>query len=179
MSRKSIAIIGAGIAGLATGTYAQMNGYDSVIFEMHDKPGGLCTSWKRKGYAIDGCIHHLAGSGPKSDVHRVWRELGAADTQDFIFYDEIVQVEADGHVFTVHSDIDRLEQHMKEIAPEDSGTIDEYIAAAQAFTRIDLLAFPLYSSWEIARKALPVLPVMGKYGKLLWSSSQRGSRIRS
>lgn len=143
MSRKSIVIIGAGIAGLAAGSYARMNGYDSVIFEMHDKPGGVCTSWKRKGYTIDGCIHHLAGSGPKSEVHQVWRELGAADPQDFVFYDEIVQVEADGLALTVHSDIDRLERHMKEIAPEDADTIDEYVAAARAFTRIDLLAFPL------------------------------------
>jgi phytoene dehydrogenase-like protein len=166
MSRKSIVIIGAGIAGLAAGSYARMNGYDSVIFEMHDKPGGVCTSWKRKGYTIDGCIQHLAGSGPKSEVHQVWRELGAADPQDFVFYDEIVQVEADGLALTVHSDIDRLERHMKEIAPEDADTIDEYVAAARAFTRIDLLAFPLLSPWEVARKALPVLPLMGKYGKL-------------
>jgi len=164
VSRKSIAIIGAGIAGLAAGCYAQMNGYESVIFEMHDKPGGLCTSWKRKGYTIDGCIHHLAGSGPGSEVYTLWRELGAADTQEFIFYDEIVQVEAGGHLLTVYSDIDRLEQHMKEIAPEDSRTIDEYTGAARAFTRIDLLSFPLLKPREIAWKSLPALPVMVKYG---------------
>jgi len=32
---------------------------------MHDKPGGLCTSWKRKGFKIDGCIHWLVGSSPE------------------------------------------------------------------------------------------------------------------
>lgn len=164
MSRKSIAIIGAGIAGLAAGSYAQMNGYDSVIFELHDKPGGLCTSWKRKGYTIDGCIHHLAGLKPSSEIHKVWQELGLADTQDFIFFDEIVQVEADGQALTIYSDIDRLEQHMKAISPEDSEAIDEYVAAARAFTRIDLLAFPILSTWDIARKFLPVFPLMGKYG---------------
>ena len=54
---KSIIIIGAGIAGLSAGCYGQMNGYRTQIFEMGTKPGGLCTSWKRKGYTIDGCIH--------------------------------------------------------------------------------------------------------------------------
>ncbi|MCK4323768.1 MAG: NAD(P)/FAD-dependent oxidoreductase, partial [Armatimonadetes bacterium] len=54
---KSIIIIGAGIAGLSAGCYARMNGYRTTIFEMHDKPGGLCTSWKRRGYTIDGCLH--------------------------------------------------------------------------------------------------------------------------
>jgi phytoene dehydrogenase-like protein len=33
-------IIGGGIAGLATGCYARMNGYDIKIFEMHNLPGG-------------------------------------------------------------------------------------------------------------------------------------------
>ncbi|HUU64217.1 MAG TPA: NAD(P)-binding protein [Dehalococcoidia bacterium] len=58
---KSIIIIGAGIAGMAAGCYGQMNGYRSRIFEMHDKLGGLCTAWERKGYTIDGCLHWLVG----------------------------------------------------------------------------------------------------------------------
>jgi monoamine oxidase len=37
----SIIIIGAGLAGLSTGCYAQMNGYQSYIFEHHDRPGGV------------------------------------------------------------------------------------------------------------------------------------------
>jgi len=45
---NSIIIIGAGFAGLAAGIYAQMNGFRSQIFEMHNLPGGLCTSWKKK-----------------------------------------------------------------------------------------------------------------------------------
>src|SRR3989304_2375133 len=51
---QSIIIIGAGIAGLSAGCYGQMNGYKTRIFELHDKPGGLCTAWKRKGYTFDG-----------------------------------------------------------------------------------------------------------------------------
>jgi phytoene dehydrogenase-like protein len=39
--KKSIIIIGAGLAGLSTGCYGQMNGYRSTIFEMHDKAGGV------------------------------------------------------------------------------------------------------------------------------------------
>ena len=33
MTEKSLIIIGAGLAGLSTGCYAQMNGYQSHIFE--------------------------------------------------------------------------------------------------------------------------------------------------
>jgi len=52
-------IIGAGLAGLSTGCYAQMNGYESRIFEHHTKPGGVAAVWKRGDYLIDGGIHFL------------------------------------------------------------------------------------------------------------------------
>ena len=64
---RSVMIIGAGIAGLSAGIYAQLNGYRSRIYEMHSLPGGLMTAWKRKGYTMDGCIHWLTGSSPKSN----------------------------------------------------------------------------------------------------------------
>jgi phytoene dehydrogenase-like protein len=47
--KKNIKIIGAGISGLSAGCYLQMNGYETEIFEMNTIPGGLCTSWERKG----------------------------------------------------------------------------------------------------------------------------------
>jgi phytoene dehydrogenase-like protein len=53
LATKSLIIIGAGLAGLATGCYGQMNGYATKIFEMQEKPGGVCVSWKRKGYIFD------------------------------------------------------------------------------------------------------------------------------
>jgi len=46
-----------GMAGLSTGCYLQINGYETQIFEMSQSPGGLCTSWKRKEYVFDGYIH--------------------------------------------------------------------------------------------------------------------------
>ncbi|CAG0990724.1 MAG: hypothetical protein MPEBLZ_02215 [Candidatus Methanoperedens nitroreducens] len=59
MTNKSIIIIGAGLAGLSTGCYSQMNGYQTHIFVHHTKPGGVATCWKSKGYTIDGGIHFL------------------------------------------------------------------------------------------------------------------------
>jgi len=48
---KKICIIGAGITGLSIGCYAQMNGYDSEIYEMHNTPGGgvpMCMAQARR-----------------------------------------------------------------------------------------------------------------------------------
>jgi len=82
---KKIAIIGAGIAGLSTGCYGQMNGFETEIFEMNSLPGRLCTSWKRKDYTIDGCIYHLPGATPSSKLYEMWKELGAIEDNRILF----------------------------------------------------------------------------------------------
>lgn len=118
MSDKSLIIIGGGIAGLSAGCYGRMNGFRTRIFEMHKKSGGLCTSWKRAGYTIDGCIHWLVGSSPATSFYRMWEELGAVQGRTMVDFDEYMSFEGvDGQRFIVYTDIDRLEAHMKEIAP--------------------------------------------------------------
>jgi phytoene dehydrogenase-like protein len=131
---KSIIIIGAGIAGLSAGCYARMNGYKTRIFELDTRPGGMCTSWKRKGYTIDGCFEFLWGSGPGNNAYLFWQELGALQGREIVHADEWTRVEwKDGKSFVFHTDMARLEQDMKKLAPEDTALIDELIAAARAF----------------------------------------------
>jgi len=125
---KTIIIIGAGFAGLGAGIYAQMNGYKTQIFEMHDKPGGLCTSWKRKGYIFDGCIHWLVGSNPESGFNQYWQEVGIAQKSQIINMEEYMRFEGtDGRTLIFYSDIDRLEKHLLEFSPSDKEAIKEFI----------------------------------------------------
>ncbi|RPI50195.1 MAG: NAD(P)/FAD-dependent oxidoreductase, partial [Chloroflexi bacterium] len=97
----SVAIIGAGIAGLAAGCYLQMNGYETEVFEAHYVPGGLCTGWKRGapgtsgGYTFDGCLHWLLGSGPASPFYDMWRELVDMSAVRFVHHDLRMDIELD------------------------------------------------------------------------------------
>jgi len=139
MVEKSIIIIGAGIAGLSAGCYGQMNGYRTHIFEMHDKPGGVCTSWQKEGYTISNCIHWVMGLGPGSKFYRIWEELGTVQGRKMVNYDVVKRVEgSDGRTFIIYTDIDRLEQHMKELAPEDKDVIEEFIKGIRTCTRYDM-----------------------------------------
>ncbi len=135
----TIIIIGAGIAGLAAGCYAQMNGYQSQIFELHSLPGGLCTSWVRKGYTFDGCIHYLFGSGEGQPFNQVWQELGAFPGQGFVDHEELIRITgAGGRTLVVYSDPDRLEAHLLQHSPADRGPIRDLCSAVRAFTRFDM-----------------------------------------
>lgn len=174
MDQKLISIIGAGIAGLSAGCYGQMNGYRTQIFEMHDKPGGLCTSWKRKGYTIDGCLQWLAGSNPAGNFYRIWEELGAVQGRRMINHDEYMRIEsADGKVFILYTDIDRLEQHMYELAPQDKDVIKKFIKGIRTFTHFDFpieKAPELYGPLDYLKMMFKMLPFMMAMRK--WKTGQ-------
>ena len=143
---KSIAIIGGGIAGLSAGCYGRMNDYRTTIFEMQSKPGGLCTSWKRKGYTVDGCIHWLFGTSPDSDMYRIWAELGAVQGRKMVHHDCAARIERpDGKALTLHAGVDELERHMLELAPEDARTIRRLTKNIRKFTRFEM---DMDKAWE-------------------------------
>lgn len=126
MQDNTLIVIGGGFAGLSAGIYAQMNGYQAQIFEMHSLPGGLCTAWKRKGYTIDGCVHWLVGSSPESGMHRFWQEVGVAQESEFIDMDEYMRYEGeDGRTLILYTNVDRLEEHLLALSPEDAEPIGE------------------------------------------------------
>ncbi|MBN1224759.1 MAG: NAD(P)/FAD-dependent oxidoreductase [Candidatus Aminicenantes bacterium] len=147
MPEKSIIVIGAGIAGLSAGCYGRMNGYRVRIFEQNTRPGGLCTSWERKGYTINGGLAFLGGSGPAVGLYRIWEELGVVPKIMMIDYACFVIVEGkEGQRFVMYTDLDSLERHMKDLAPEDEKTIETFIGAVRIFTEYQL---PLEKAQEL------------------------------
>ncbi len=137
--KKSVIIIGAGIAGLSAGIYAQMNGYQSRIYELHSQPGGLVTAWKRKGYTIDGCIHWLTGSAPSHNFYPMWEEIGLIQNRQIFDPEIFARYEGrNGEVLDLYTDADRLEQHMLQLAPEDSAVIKDMCATVRAFSGFDM-----------------------------------------
>jgi phytoene dehydrogenase-like protein len=136
---KSIIIIGGGLTGLSAGCYGQMNGYKTTIFEMHDKAGGVCTAWERKGYTIDGAMNWLVGTRPGSQFYNFWEELGAAKEWKIYNHDRYkIDEDQEGKAFTIYCDADRFEQYLLELAPEDSELIKEFTQAIRIFSNYSM-----------------------------------------
>jgi phytoene dehydrogenase-like protein len=168
MNDKSLIIIGAGIAGLSAGCYGQMNGYKTRIFELHNLPGGLCTSWMRKGFTFDGCIHWLVGTNPKSGMNVMYRELGALQKREIVNHNEFVRVvHPSGKTLIVYTNANQLEKHMLELAPEDESLIKEFCSAVRDFSKMDPgMSKPkeLMKFSDMLQMA-PMIPLMGKMKK--------------
>ncbi|HWB27667.1 MAG TPA: NAD(P)-binding protein [Chitinophagaceae bacterium] len=139
MNNKKVNIIGGGMAGLCSGSYLQMNGYEASIFEMDSTPGGVCTSWQRGKYTVDLCLHWLVGSGHASSFYERWSELIDLGEINFVNHDEFFRVDdGKGNYINVFSDINKLEQEFLQKAPEDRKEISLFIHALRKLATFDM-----------------------------------------
>ncbi|KAJ4461379.1 putative phytoene desaturase [Paratrimastix pyriformis] len=155
-AKKRVVIVGAGIAGLATGIYSAMNGYDSVILEQSHSLGGICQGWRRKGYMCDGCCHWLVGSNAKPSVlGRFLRDVGLGSLH-YIDPDEYVRYEVPGKPPVIfYSNLDRLSAHLKHVASltatdpdHDYKVIDTMIGICRRFVGADIPVYEPTSAGE-------------------------------
>ncbi len=141
---KRIAIIGAGIAGLTAGVYARQSGFDTTIYESHTIPGGASTSWRRKGYLFEGGMHWLTGSSPKTQLHKLWREVGALDdTVAVHIRDPFFRYVSEGKTVCLYRDTEKLRAHLIELSPADRREIKKLCADVRKFTQMQMPAMDL------------------------------------
>lgn len=172
--KKKVNIIGAGIAGLSAGCYLQMNGYETEIFELHNIPGGLCTSWERMGYTFDGCVHWLVGSGPSNEFFPLWNELIDMNKTEFKDHKVYLRVESEDpeKYIDIFTDVVELEAELLAKAPEDTKLIKEFTGAIRKFRKLKL---PVSKGREVMNplegmntllSILPYLRGLRKWGRI-------------
>jgi len=165
---KSIIIVGGGIAGLATGCYAQMNGFKTTIIEMHSIPGGLCTAWKRKGYKFDISMHMVTGSvsGP---FNKMWKELGVIEKFNFHYHDHYLRIEGRENSITFCNDRKKLEEQLLAISNTDAELIREFTGLLFGRDMLDAASLKptelknLWDKLKILPQVLPLMKVFMKY----------------
>jgi phytoene dehydrogenase-like protein len=140
-----VGIIGAGMSGLCAGCYLQMNGFETEIFEKHFIPGGLCTSWHKNGYTIDGCIHWILGSDEGSSFYKMWSEVLDIKKVDFVNHEVRLEMEVKKNqnkygnkVFKLYTNIDQLHDYLIDLAPEDTKQIKELCKSMRIMQKFDL-----------------------------------------
>ena len=134
---KTLTVIGAGISGLTCAIYAQRAGFKTTILEKAGGPGGVSTSWKRKGYTFEGGIHWLIGSRPGPPLHDVWTDTGALGTNNPVFYKDPVYTLIDGDTVL---ELPRSAKKMQKVL----GTFSPRDKAALAVLRFHIWCFTFF-----------------------------------
>ncbi|MFD3738449.1 FAD-dependent oxidoreductase [Streptomyces sp. CB00316] len=167
-----VIVIGAGVAGLSTGCYAQMSGARTRIFEKHVLPGGCCTAWSRDGYLFDYCIEWLIGTAPGNEAHQVWRELGALDGKTVTNFELFNKVEDEsGRSVTFYNDPDRLEAHLLAVSPVDAPVIRAFTRDLKRFIAIDLYPFLTAPALRTVRERAATLRTVLPAFRLFWRTA--------
>jgi phytoene dehydrogenase-like protein len=160
-----VIIIGAGLAGLATGCYGQMNGFQTRIFEHYTDPGGVAASWKRKDYIIDGGIHFVMQSPPGTSIEILYDEMGLGSMK-IIPLTTIGKVidEETGQSIEATRNLDQLASDLKAISPKDSKAIDWLLKGVKDLQGKNIFGM----GFGLAKELL------GRFGMLRMSWEMRG-----
>lgn len=170
---KKVVIIGAGIAGMTAGVLLQKAGFETEIYEKNALPGGQCTGWKREGYFIDNCIHWLTGTRPGSDLHELWKEIGALGDGIQLYEKEMFfSSKLNGQTLTFWRDKERTRKEMLELSPEDEKEINKlikYVSLAETMTVPATKPFDAMSPFEFMKLGMSMKSmgkVMKEYGNM-------------
>lgn len=167
-AKRKIVVIGGGIAGLCAGVYGLRCGYDAKLVEMHDRLGGLATSWRRGPYTFETCLHWLLGSNPERRMHAQWREVFDIGKLSFVHPEEYVRLEGPGDErLTIYTDPDRLEAEFMRVAPEDAAELRKFLAGVREFSCVDFPEPPQsLAGWMSAVASLRHLPALMRWSRM-------------
>lgn len=171
---KKVVIIGGGISGLTAGIYARRSGLECEIYEQHSVVGGECTSWKRKGFHIDNCVHWLTGTNPNTEMYKVWCETKVlGEDVEIIQNDSFLHVESEnGESIDIWQDVERIRRDLLKLSPEDKDAIEEFIENIKTYSLMDMPALKpvdMYSIpelWRLLKKLRPIGKIHGKLSKI-------------
>lgn len=136
MKKKyDVTIVGAGIGGLVCGCYLAKAGLKVLIVEQHDKPGGYCTSFQRKGYRFDVGVHYLGGV--RNGVFgSILDELEVKKKIRFIQFDPTERIIIKNKEIYFRKNIKDTKNELYKAFPKEQNEIDNFFAF---ITQVDFL----------------------------------------
>ncbi|MCU0661016.1 MAG: phytoene desaturase [Myxococcota bacterium] len=153
-------VIGSGFGGLAAAVRLLAKGYDVVILERRDKPGGRASVRQEKGYTFD--LGPTVITAPWL-LDELWQLLGE-DRKD---HAQIVPIDPfyairfdDGTVFDYNGDSDHVERQIQQHNPDDVSGYRKFLEKSRQIFEtgfVKLSDVPFSSPWTMAKIAPQML----------------------
>lgn len=165
-------IIGAGIGGLVCGCYLAKAGMKVLIVEQHYKPGGYCTSFKRKGLTFDAAAHCFGAYRKDGTVKRVFEDLEIGTKIKITKFDPSDTIITPDYKVSFWADLHRTIEDFQIAFPKESKNIVNFI---NFLTSPDPKSFARMRSWTFKDlldryftddklKAIFSIPLLGNGG---------------
>jgi phytoene desaturase len=172
MGQKKAIVIGAGFGGLSAAALLAQDGFDVLILEKNEQPGGRARVWKKNGFVFD--------MGPSwylmPDVFDRFFKIFDKETHD---YYKLIRLDPNYRVFfggtkTVDVPADRpgIDSLFDELERDGSGKLQEYLSIAKYQYEIAMNEFMYreyktifdFFNWKIMTKG-PQLKIFESFDK--------------
>jgi prolycopene isomerase len=125
-SKYDAVIIGAGISGLVCGCYLARAGMKVLLIEQHHRPGGYCTSFKRKSFTFDAAVHSFGSYRKGGIMNSILTDLNVNEKLRIKRYDPSDILLAPGYKISFWADIQRTVQELQEAFPKEAAGITKF-----------------------------------------------------
>ena len=121
-------IIGAGIGGLVCGCYLAKAGLKVLIAEQHDKPGGYCTSFRRRDFLFDAAADCFGAYRSNGIVRKVAQDLAIEERLDVLCPDPSNIVVTPEHTITFWNEREKTLEEMRSVFREEGDRVRNFFS---------------------------------------------------
>jgi len=115
--KYDVIIIGAGVGGLFSAYQLTKDGKKVLLIDKQSVPGGVATTFTRKGFTFESSIHCVDAMGTDGEVRQYLREYGLDARVEFIPIKNFGRLIYPDHDFIVHSGRDAFLESLRKAFP--------------------------------------------------------------
>jgi prolycopene isomerase len=133
-SHYDAVIVGAGMAGLTCALNVSSEGKRVLVLERQPVPGGIATSFKRKGFNFEASLHFVDALAPGEEVREFLDKHGVSQKIEFIGLEEFGRVVYPEHDLIVKNDFASLKTWCQDNFPHERKGIDSFFKDMASFS---------------------------------------------
>jgi len=169
--KYDVIIIGAGMGGLSCGAWLAHKGVKVLVIEQNVQPGGLCSSYKRKGFNFTPAASILTGTTKKDGILlRLIKQLGIEKEIEFLPLEQGYHVHLPDFNYYLYSGGEEarqrlIEQLIKLFPHEANGLKGFFDTLVKIYQHADYATFLGTGPMDIARilfKCFTLVQHMGR-----------------
>jgi phytoene dehydrogenase-like protein len=141
-------IIGAGMSGLVCGCYLAKAGMKVLIAEQHSKPGGYCTSFKRKGFTFDAAADCFGAYRKDGITRKIFEELGVDAKLNIIRFNPPFVIMTPDYKIPFWNDAEKTIKEFQTAFPGEDNNIRNFF---QFFLNSDPSSFSRTKNWTFKK----------------------------
>lgn len=160
MEGYDVVVIGAGNGGLTASAGLAQKGFNVLLLERHNVPGGCATSFCRGRFEFEVALHQLSGMGTPEKpgpLRMMLDNLGVLDDLEFMEMDDLYHVAMpDGFRLSLKTSKDQVISELQERFPHEKEGIARFFDLVYSYANQMLAAF-YFKDPDASREKYPVL----------------------